>query len=100
MRAILIFVATCYGLSSALSLVIGLSGGQDSAFVGLAYLSMFLPAGAVVIVSAIRNEPPRVRMSRDSMAGPAVPGSQRGYQSEQRASARQRLQRRDDVGTQ
>jgi membrane protease YdiL (CAAX protease family) len=61
MSAILIFVATCYGLSSALSLVIGLSGGRHSALIGLAYLSMFLPAAAVVIVRATRNEPPRVR---------------------------------------
>ena len=63
MSAILIFVATCYGLSSALSLVIGLSGGQGSPLIGLAYSSMFLPAGAVAIASATRNEPPRVLWS-------------------------------------
>jgi hypothetical protein len=63
MNAILYFVVTCYVFSIALSLVIGYTGGQESALIGLAYVSMFLPAGAVAILSAIRNEPPHVRWS-------------------------------------
>lgn len=61
MKPILVFVATAYALSIALSLVVGLTGGHESALIGLAYLSMFLPAVSVVIVSATMNEPPRVR---------------------------------------
>lgn len=60
MSAILVFVVACYGLSIALSLVIGLTGGHESSLISLAYLSMFLPAAGVVFVSATRNEPPRI----------------------------------------
>ena len=60
MSAILVFVGACYGLSIALSLVIGLTGGHESSLISLAYLSMFLPAAGVVFVSATRNEPPRI----------------------------------------
>jgi len=61
MNAILVFVGTAYALSIALSLVVGLTGGHESAFIGLAYLSMFLPAVSVLIVSSAMNEGPRVR---------------------------------------
>jgi len=61
MNAILVFVAAAYALSIALSLAIGLTGGHDSALIGLAYLSMFLPAVAVLIVNSARKEPPRIR---------------------------------------
>jgi CAAX protease family protein len=61
MKPILLFVASAYALSTALSLVVGPTGGHESAVIGLAYLSMFLPAVSVVIVSAAMNEPPRVR---------------------------------------
>jgi hypothetical protein len=40
MNGILVFVATAYALSIALSLVIGITGGHESALIGLAYLSM------------------------------------------------------------
>jgi membrane protease YdiL (CAAX protease family) len=60
MSAILFFLAACYGSSIALSLVIGLTGGHGSGLIGLAYLSMFVPAAAVALVSATRNEPPRI----------------------------------------
>jgi membrane protease YdiL (CAAX protease family) len=63
MSAIPFFVVTCYVLSIALSLVIGYTGGQNSALIGIAYVSMFLPAGAAAILSATRNEPPHVRWS-------------------------------------
>jgi len=60
MNVILVFVATAYALSIALSLVVGLTGGHESALIGLAYLSMFLPAVAVLIARAAMNEAPRV----------------------------------------
>ena len=60
MSAITAFLAVCYGLSVTLSLAIGITGGNESSLIGLGYLSMFLPAAAVVLVSARWNEPPRV----------------------------------------
>lgn len=61
MNAIVVFVATAYALSILLSLVVGLTGGHESALLGLAYLSMFLPAVSVLIVRSAMNEGPRVR---------------------------------------
>ncbi|HTF67829.1 MAG TPA: CPBP family intramembrane glutamic endopeptidase [Edaphobacter sp.] len=61
MTAIIAFVATAYGLSVALSLVIGLTGGHQSSHIGLGYLSMFLPSVSVLIVNLAMNEPPRIR---------------------------------------
>jgi len=61
MKAILIFIATACALSITLSLIVGSSGGHESALIGLAYLSMFLPAVSVLIVSSATNEAPRVR---------------------------------------
>src|SRR5262245_10331513 len=62
MNAILFFVATSYSLSIGLSLIVGVTGGHESALAGLAYVSStFLPAVAVVIVAATLNEGPRVR---------------------------------------
>jgi membrane protease YdiL (CAAX protease family) len=58
---IFIFVAMAYALSIALSLVIGLTGGHNSPLIGLAYVSMFLPAIAVLVVSSAMNEGPRAR---------------------------------------
>ncbi len=60
MSAILVFVGACYGLSLALSLVIGFTGGYQSTLIGLSYASMFMPAAAVVFVSAARHESPRI----------------------------------------
>ena len=60
MSGILVFVMSCYGLAILLSLVIGFTGGHESPLIGMAYLSMFLPAAAVVLVNRTRNEPPRV----------------------------------------
>ncbi len=62
-RPILTFVAIAYTLSIALSLVVGLTGGYQSPLIGLRYLSMFLPAIAVVVVTLAMNEPPRHRTS-------------------------------------
>jgi hypothetical protein len=62
MTAIVVFVATTYSLSIVLSLIVGLTGGHESAHAGLAYVSStFLPAVAVLIVTATLNEGPRVR---------------------------------------
>jgi membrane protease YdiL (CAAX protease family) len=60
MSAILVFVISCYGMAILLSLVIGFTGGHEGPLIRLAYLSMVLPAAGVVLVSATRNEPPRV----------------------------------------
>jgi membrane protease YdiL (CAAX protease family) len=60
MGAILAFILTCYGLSIALSLLVGLTGGHASFLIGLSYLSMFLPAAAVFLVNATMNEPVRI----------------------------------------
>ena len=60
-RGIPLFIATTYGLSVALSLLIGLTGGHESALIRLSYLSMFLPAIAVLFVTIAINEAPRVR---------------------------------------
>jgi hypothetical protein len=48
MTSIVVFVETAYLLTIALSLVVGLTGGQGSRFIGLAWLTIFLPAIAVL----------------------------------------------------
>ena len=59
-RAILIFIATAYALSIVLSLVVGLTGANQSPLIGLGIISMFVPAIAVLVVQSALNEPPRV----------------------------------------
>ena len=54
------FVAIAYMLSIALSLVVGLTGGYTSPLIGLRFLSMFLPAVAVLIVNIAMKEPPYI----------------------------------------
>src|SRR4051794_35803967 len=71
MKAILAFVGTAYALSIALSLLVGLTGGYESPIIGLRYLSMFLPAVSVLVVSAAMKEPPHVRW--DNFPLPYVP---------------------------
>ena len=63
MAANLVFVVTCY----ALSISLGLTGGHESPLIGLVYLSMFIPTGAVLVVSAALEEPPRVRWDNFSI---------------------------------
>jgi CAAX protease family protein len=92
LKPILVFVATAYALSITLSLVVGLTGGHESALTGLAYLSMFLPAVSVVIVSTTMNEPPRVRWDRFPLrylpvALFLIPGVQHAWMSPFMASA-------------
>jgi membrane protease YdiL (CAAX protease family) len=60
-RGILAFIGMAYGLSVALSLLIGLTGRHESALLPLSYLSMLLPAIAVLFVTWVMNEPPRIR---------------------------------------
>ena len=60
-RGMLVFIGTAYALSVALSLLIGLTGGHESALIALSYLSMFLPAIAVLFATSAMNEAPRVR---------------------------------------
>ncbi|MFA5910559.1 MAG: CPBP family intramembrane glutamic endopeptidase [Vicinamibacterales bacterium] len=55
-RAILVFVAIAYALSIALSLVVGLTGGHASPIAGLGFLSMFIPATAVLVVRFAMGE--------------------------------------------
>lgn len=49
-KVIATFVAVAYAMSVALSLIIGLTGGYQSPFIGLQFLSMFIPALAVLSV--------------------------------------------------
>ena len=64
MSVILVFVAIAYAASIALSLIVGLTGGYESSLIGLRWLSMFLPAISVLIVSTKLNEHPRVNWER------------------------------------
>jgi membrane protease YdiL (CAAX protease family) len=52
-RPVVGFVATAYALSAVLSLFIGLNGGHESPFIGLGYLSMFIPAISVAVINQI-----------------------------------------------
>ena len=55
--AVLVFVAIAYGLSIALSLVVGLTGGYQSRLVfGFGVASMFVPAVAMLIVGLTMQE--------------------------------------------
>ena len=60
---IVLYVLVAYSLSILLSLVIGLTGGYRSKLIGLGYLSMFLPAIAVVAVRTITGERVSYRIS-------------------------------------
>jgi len=62
LRAIFLFIATVYVLSIALSLAVGLTGGYVSPLIGLRYLSMFLPAIAVLVAGTIMKEPPHISL--------------------------------------
>lgn len=64
MHAILVFIAISYGLSIALSVIVGITGGHNSALIWLGYLSMFLPAAAVLITSVAMKQAPRIRWDR------------------------------------
>jgi membrane protease YdiL (CAAX protease family) len=55
-RSILVYIAIAYAQSLALSLMIGLTGGYRSRWIGLGYLSMLIPAISVQITKAAMRE--------------------------------------------
>jgi len=55
-REILVFVAIAFTLSIALSLFIGLTGGYRSAWIGLGYASMLIPAVAAFATNAVTHD--------------------------------------------
>jgi membrane protease YdiL (CAAX protease family) len=59
-RAVLVFIAIAYTLSIALSLLIGLTGGYRSRWIGLGYVSMLLPAVSLLITNAVVRDRQRV----------------------------------------
>jgi uncharacterized protein len=63
-RATLVFIGTVYALSIALSLLVGLTGGFESALIQLRFLSMFFPALAVLVVRFLTNERPQLEWNR------------------------------------
>jgi membrane protease YdiL (CAAX protease family) len=57
------FVLISYALSISLSLIIGFSGGHDSSLIRLGYLSMFIPAIAVLAISFKFHDFPKISWS-------------------------------------
>jgi membrane protease YdiL (CAAX protease family) len=55
-REILVFIAIAFALSIALSLFIGLTGGPRSAWIGLGYASMLIPAIAAFTTNAVTHD--------------------------------------------
>lgn len=55
-RPILVFLGISYGLSVALGLIVGLSGGPQSPFINLGIAAMLFPAIAVLVVRLTMNE--------------------------------------------
>lgn len=58
------FVAVAYALSVALSLIVGLTGGYQSPYIGLQFLSMLIPALAVLGVRPLTGGAVRVDWHR------------------------------------
>lgn len=52
----IVFVGSAYVLSIALSLIIGSTGGYRSRFIGLGYVSMFIPTLSVLITKFTTHE--------------------------------------------
>lgn len=63
-KTIAMFVVVAYGLSIALSLIVGLTGGYESPLVGLQFLSMFIPALAVLGVQRLTSGAVRIDWHR------------------------------------
>ena len=55
-RAIVAFIAIAYALSIALSLLVGLTGGDHSEFAGAGFATMFVPTIAVALVVSATRE--------------------------------------------
>ena len=65
MSAIVVFVSTTYSLALVLSVVVGLTGGHESAIARAVYFSStFLPAAAVLIATKTLNEGPRIQWDK------------------------------------
>lgn len=58
-RAVLVFIAIVYALSVALSLLIGVTGGYRSRWIGLGYVSMLFPAVSVLITNVVVRDKKR-----------------------------------------
>ena len=63
-RVIATFVAVAYSMSVVLSLIVGLTGGYRSPFIGLQFLSMFIPALAVLGVRPLMGGSVRIDWHR------------------------------------
>ena len=61
---VLTFVAINYLLGIALSLVVGISGGRSSPFIGLGFGTMLMPALAVLMVRVTTGEAARIDWAR------------------------------------
>ena len=57
MKAVSVYVALAYALSISLSVFIWLTGGHDSRFIAVSYVSMLFPAAAAFVVSRSMNAP-------------------------------------------
>jgi membrane protease YdiL (CAAX protease family) len=56
-KAAWVYVGLAYALSIALSVFIWLTGGHESRFMAVSYVSVFFPAAAVFVVSRTMNAP-------------------------------------------
>jgi membrane protease YdiL (CAAX protease family) len=54
-RAVVAFIAVVYALAVAFSLLVGLSGGYQSAFAGIGFATMFVPTIAVILVHSMTH---------------------------------------------
>src|SRR5215831_16031283 len=64
-RPTLVFVSIAYALAIALSLLVGLTGGSGSRWIGLGYVSMLIPAVSVLATNAVeRGEQPPIDWGR------------------------------------
>ena len=64
LKVVATFVTAAYAMSVALSLIVGLTGGYQSPFIGLQFLSMFIPALAVLCVRPFGGGAPSVDWQR------------------------------------
>jgi membrane protease YdiL (CAAX protease family) len=63
-RPIVAFVILAYAQSLAIGVIVGLTGGPRSPFIGLGFAAMLAPALAAFVVSRWLGEPPRINWSR------------------------------------
>jgi membrane protease YdiL (CAAX protease family) len=63
-RAIQAFLAIVFTFAIALSLAIGFTGGPNSPWISVSFLSMLIPAAGVAIVSIVMRELPSIEWER------------------------------------